>query len=191
MAIFCLSCSQTQYWHETARLKLNWKAMMLIFTIVSINWRYTLWSMAPIELWDRSIMAVTGRSYQVLSHVNISLAWAITRFSLAWILWTLLMSSSNFALNSCLLILAFYTVHARIAVPWVQEFFWQFIPKFVISSSLSQVLKEVLSILWHKFQAFHSCSSTSHVYNVQIYEIMICAINNQSLIIVTDKSYLQ
>ena len=33
--------------------------------------------------------------------------------------------------------------------------------------------------LWHKFQTFHSCSITSHVYSIWNYEIMICVMKKK------------
>ena len=70
------------------------------------------------------------------------------------------------------IILVFYLVHAR--------FTTRSSPRNFGNSSLSSDLSYPSfskSPLVHKFLAFHSCSSTSHVtYNVRDYEIMICAI---------------
>ena len=64
---------------------------MLSFNIVLIDWRYTLQLMAPIKLWNRSIMTlVSGRSYQGFSHIETKTVKLLKACCGRWCQWLLL-----------------------------------------------------------------------------------------------------
>ena len=170
-AISWLSHSQTPCWHEMTRLKLGDDSVLYY----SIN-RYTLWSMAPIELWDRSIMAHVE---DTRGSVMVVFYWQVQQlgshlpefYELSWhcqaiLLWNFVLSSTKsfikFMLKS-------------------QSHKCRKIVGKLSLSDLSASQGSPLVYYDHKFQAFHSCSITSHVYSVQNYEIMICVMNNLPL----------